>query len=102
MSFFLISEFGFEFDYWNVPAYKIINDLVTSVRQTRRSKAGKYNYIIVLDEVQIFTDFYDFTSLELNYDDVDIIIVVNPASVNCEQKFNVILQKDPTPFVRNS
>lgn len=68
-----------------------MNRLFEAIKAKNDQADIKYKYVVLLDEVEIFDDNYDFTNLNVNYDFIDIIVAFNPFSRHCYKKYDIKL-----------
>ena len=87
-------EFNLEWKVGGAPVCGNINNIVDAIREINCKADNKFKYILVLDEVEIWDDHFDLSDLKLYYDDIDVLIAINPIRRDCQNNCKVILKED--------
>lgn len=90
-----LTDLGFEFHYMHISACQNINNLIDAVKKNNDEEEVKFKYIILIDEVEIYFEHsYDLTYLKWYFEDIDVLIAINPTSQTCKSEFGI---KFPEP-----
>lgn len=90
-------EFGFKLSQGN--PLEDINKLINAIKKMNDLAESKSKYIMLVDEVEITKDNYDYSNLELQIDEIDLFIAFNPSSTFSKHESKVMLSQDSSSII---